>query len=683
MIRRTRRQFLEHASAVSAWFPFRKFALKTTAGLFPSKPDSEAQPRHNGGRRPTQVFDGSSLQGWHSLGSAKWSVENSQIVGSGGDGWLVLDRSLEDFVLAFSFRLGGGGTGVLLRNAPVNWSRYSHTAVPSSQTAGIYAALFGVHSGEMFRITLDAQGKELDREPLPGPAQNPSARSDKLSKSACGPIPCDGINDAEAAVHGYPAAPPVRISSQANGWRHVEVTLRGAALPWATAGVGAAVDQNSHFGQLALHVSGGPNAAVYFKDVSVIDLTQRVSGVAKNSSTAEFRQLSDLFYTEGVTAGDLNRDGYDEVVAGPFYYIGPDFRQAREIYPPTTINPGGPEELGNYSNCFLSYTHDFTGDGWPDVLMVMGFGPKPSFSGHLFLNPRGEARHWDNYNVIPVISSETAVLTDIDGDGNPELVMSQGDRIGYAKPDSADPTKAWTFHPVSEKGSWGPHGFGVGDVNADGRPEIVQATGWWERSGSEINALWTFHAAPFGATEGEYFLRGGSDIFVYDVNGDGLADVITALNAHGPGLAWFEQQRDGQGNVSWKLHLIMGDPETPMADRGDWEETDKSVAFTELHALAMADLDGDGGIDIITGKRWWSHGYRYEENDVDNPPVLYRFKLVRKSGGGVEWAPKLIDNGSGLGTQIIARDINKDGKPEIVTSARKGTFVFYNQSGKH
>jgi hypothetical protein len=162
---------------------------------------------------------------------------------------------------------------------------------------------------------------------------------------------------------------------------------------------------------------------------------------------------------------------------------------------------------------------------------------------------------------------------------------------------------------------------------------------------------------------------------VHDVNGDGLADVITSLNAHGPGLAWFEQQKDAQGNISWKRHLIMGDPKTSVAARAQWEETDKTVAFTELHALALADLDGDGSVSIITGKRLWSHGYVYDENEISDPPVLYRFKLVRH-GGNVAWVPSLIDEASGVGTQIVARDIDHDGRVEIVTTARKGTFVF-------
>ena len=169
---------------------------------------------------------------------------------------------------------------------------------------------------------------------------------------------------------------------------------------------------------------------------------------------------------------------------------------------------------------------------------------------------------------------------------------------------------------------------------------------------------------------------------MYDVNGDGLMDVVTSLWGHGPGLSWFEQQKDAQGNITWKEHLIMGDPATPMADRTGWAETDKSVAFTELHSMSFVDMDGDGLPDIITGKRWYSHGYHYDmENDITDPPVIYIFHLKRTADHQVQWVPEMVTNAYDDAIRLTVTDVNGDGKPDIVSAGRKGTVIFYNQGG--
>lgn len=109
--------------------------------------------------------------------------------------------------------------------------------------------------------------------------------------------------------------------------------------------------------------------------------------------------------------------------------------------------------------------------------------------------------------------------------------------------------------------------------------DILQGTGWWEQpAGGANSGLWTLHEVPFG--QGPNPFRRDSDLLVYDVNKDGLPDVISSLFSHGPGLAWFEQHRKGN-SITFEPHIIMNDPNTPMSERSTWDEMDKSIAFTE------------------------------------------------------------------------------------------------------
>ena len=158
---------------------------------------------------------------------------------------------------------------------------------------------------------------------------------------------------------------------------------------------------------------------------------------------------------------------------------------------------------------------------------------------------------------------------------------------------------------------------------------------------------------------------------VYDANGDGLNDVITNLNAHGFGLAWYEQKRDENGKITFTKHMISDDYS---------EEAAGGVIFSQPHGATFADIDEDGIQDFIVGKRYWTHLDNYYDPDPYGPPVLYWYKTVRDSGapGGAKFEPELIHNRSGAGSEVDAIDINKDGAIDIITSTNRGTFIFWN-----
>lgn len=361
---------------------------------------------------------------------------------------------------------------------------------------------------------------------------------------------------------------------------------------------------------------------------------------------AEFekKQLEPRFFCEGVSVGDINRDGHPDVISGPYWYAGPSFASRTEIYFPRPYPPA------SYSDNFFSWTGDINRDGWTDVLVV-GF---PGKAANWFENPQGKEGHWKEHTAVDTVDNESPNFSDMNGDGSPELIFSRGGAWMLASVNPDKPEEKWTVRVLSGKATGGKftHGLGYGDVNGDGRMDLLAKNGWWEQPAGK--GEWTHHAFTFSP-------GGGAQMYAYDFDGDGDNDVLTSLAAHAYGLAWFENT----GGKTFIPHIIMSRKNEP----GPLD-----LSFSQLHAIELADMNGDGVKDIITGKRYWAHNGR----DVggNDPAVLYWFETRRGgTSGACSFIPHKIDGDSGVGTQVAVADMNGNGKPDIIVGNKKGTFV--------
>lgn len=381
---------------------------------------------------------------------------------------------------------------------------------------------------------------------------------------------------------------------------------------------------------------------------SVLLIVSVARSLATDHHLHSFQQivLSEQFFSEGACIADIDDDGHRDIVSGPYWYEGPQFQTRHEYAPAHRFS------IKAYSEHFFTFAEDFNGDGRIDLLVI----PIPGESAVWFENPGDLETHWNRHLILDDVGNESPVLVDLTGDGVSELVCIHGGAIGYASRLSDQPAASWEFTAISDDRGYGrfTHGLGIGDVDGDGRLDVLERNGWWQQPATG-ETLFEFHPFPFAQT-------GGAQMLVHDVDGDGDNDVISSQNAHGYGLTWFEQRGSGS-DISFIPHSILTE---------DPKDNAYGLTISQMHAVALADIDGDGVKDVITGKRFWAHGGR--DPGAQQLPVLYWFRTVRRPGS-VEFEPWLISQRCGVGTQITVGDATGDGLDDVVIGNKLGTFL--------
>ncbi len=355
------------------------------------------------------------------------------------------------------------------------------------------------------------------------------------------------------------------------------------------------------------------------------------------------------FRSEACGVGDFNNDGKPDIVAGAFLYLAPEFKPHKI----RTLKGSVDEQGKGYYWDFMNQPLDVDGDGKLDIVSVDWFQTHCTW----FRNVGTDGGEWPESVVEKNGNFECGELADLDNDGKKrEIVPSVQRTVWYEFAPGTDGKPTPIVHVVSETKY--DFGVGVGDVNGDGRNDLIRPGAWYEAPADPRRGQWIEHPLVLGDRAEKQPVH-TPQILVYDVNGDGLNDLVTS-SAHGYGIFWYEQVREGSV-IRFAQHLI-------------------DDSWTQAHSLALADLDNDGVPELVTGKRFMAHN----GNDPEEykPLGIYYYSLKR--GPQPIWTRHTItrDEGIGSAVNLCIADMDGDGDLDIVVTGKWGGPAWFENKLK-
>ena len=336
---------------------------------------------------------------------------------------------------------------------------------------------------------------------------------------------------------------------------------------------------------------------------------------------------------------DINHDGRLDVVCGGYWYAAPDWK--RHVLRDVEVIGG---RYDDYSNLPL----DVNGDGWTDLVSANYRSRKLFWIEH----PGPALGAWKVHTIAEPGPMETARLFDIDGDGRLDVLPNGAQfaawwELAPAQPGDGPAPIRWLRHELPEEAAG--HGIGFGDIDGDGRGDVVGPQGWFGGPANPRRDRWMPHP--------EFVLHRDAcvPILVFDVDGDRDADVVWS-RAHHTGLYWLEQKPGPSGERRWTMHVI-------------------DSSWSQAHALLLGDLDNDSQPEVVAGKRYLAHEGR-DLGEYDPLQVCaYTYHRTTRT-----WNRRMISRGGKVGFGLDPKlvDIDGDGDLDLIGPGRSGLHLLEN-----
>ena len=395
----------------------------------------------------------------------------------------------------------------------------------------------------------------------------------------------------------------------------------------------------------------------YLLPLILICLTVALALGDEPSSSSGWRKhtINDRSPFEAAGVADFNSDGLLDVFSGDSWYAAPGWTRHKVREVPAGTNP-------HYHEDFADLPLDVNGDGKADIVTCAYFSKRIAWVEQ----PADPTQPWKEHTIDLPGPMETGQLVDLTGDKTPEFLPNIGSHVAWYELVSKQPQVTWKKHDLGRAGAG--HGVGIGDVNRDGKMDIITPKGWYEQPATKPSEEWVFHPE---------FELGAASVLILgrDFDGDGDTDIVWGLG-HDYGLFWLRQSAGENGERVWTKDRI-------------------DTTFSQVHTLHLADLDGDGQSEIITGKRIYAHE---GERGATAAPCIYSYQFNRQKKAWVKqviyegqpaanapakaderWALQDFARGSaGTGLQIDARDMDADGDIDLICPGKSGLYWFEN-----
>ncbi|MFO0941060.1 MAG: FG-GAP-like repeat-containing protein [Pirellulales bacterium] len=365
---------------------------------------------------------------------------------------------------------------------------------------------------------------------------------------------------------------------------------------------------------------------------------------------------------------DVNNDGQPDIVCGAYWYEAPHwkrhrFREVEQIR----------GRFDDYSNLVV----DVDRDGAQDIVSVnyrsksLYWVRNPGVGKSKETSDPGSQKSqsselWETIVIDHPGTSETGQLADLDADGKLDILPAGTNFAAWYRFVIEDGKVTWKKHDLPEQLIG--HGIGVGDLNGDGRTDVIGSKGWAQAPLNPREDRWVWHD--------EFSLARDCSIPIlcWDVDSDGDLDLVWS-RAHDVGLYWTEQIESHASTVSVDK-LIADHQAIGMIATRKWVTHAIDTSWSNIHTLMTADLDGDGKLELVAGKRYLAHDGK-DPGEYDPLSIAwYKFDNSFRI-----WQRNVIGYGGPCGIDLdsFCADMDQDGDIDIVAPSRIGLHWLENR----